>query len=79
MLERHVDPSNDSQIASTVIGEVAQNPSNPKVWGIRNLSQSPWTTTSTNGAANEVPPQRSAILSAGLKLNIRGVTAEIIP
>jgi serine/threonine protein kinase len=79
LLERHIDPSNDSQIASTVIGEVAQNPSNPRVWGIRNLSQSPWITTSTNGATIEVLPQKSAILSAGLKLNIKGITAEIIP
>jgi len=61
-----------------LIGELAQNPVNPKVWGIRNLTQSPWVATLPNGTSTEVPPQKAAVLSAGLKLNIRGVMAEII-
>jgi hypothetical protein len=64
--------------AELVVGQVVQNLSNPQVWGIRNLSASPWTATFSDGKAMEIPPQKAVPLSAGLRLNVGGTAGEII-
>ena len=66
-------------LAETIIGEVTQHPTNPSIWGLRNLSSTPWVATSPDGSAKEVPPQKATSLEAGLKLNVAGVVAEVQP
>ena len=75
--QRHVDPFAADDVAETIIGEVAQNPTNPAIWGLRNLSSTPWVATSPDGSTKEVLPQKATSLQAGLKLNIAGVVAGI--
>ena len=77
LLRRHIDPG--SWEGWAVIGQVVQNPANPDVWGIKNLTPTPWTATFTDGSLKEIPPDRAAPLNAGLKLNINGVMSEIVP
>ncbi|ALG67933.1 serine/threonine protein kinase [Beggiatoa leptomitoformis] len=78
LLQRHIQPHSDK--SPQVIGEVVQNPNNPNVWGIRNLTDYNWTATLPNGQVKTVEPQRAAPLSLGLRLEIlAGVAhAEII-
>ena len=78
VLKRHVDPLAAEDQAGTVVGQVVQNPANPQVWGIRNLSPVPWAATLPDGNALEVPPQKAVPLRAGLRVNIGGMAAEII-
>jgi DNA-binding helix-hairpin-helix protein with protein kinase domain len=78
LVRRHFDPLGNEDQEAEVVGQVAQNPSNPHVWGIRNLTGTPWVATDTSGKTVEVAPQKAVPMSAGLKLNIGGTIAEII-
>ena len=69
LLERHINPFANENIRNKVIGEMAQNPNNPMVWGLRNLTAAPWIMTLADGTAKEVPPQRAASISRGVVLN----------
>lgn len=77
ILRRHIAPSGTDIDPGEILGKVVQNPENPKVWGIRNLSNSPWVATSADGNSVEVPPQKAVPLSQGLKINIGGVVSEV--
>jgi DNA-binding helix-hairpin-helix protein with protein kinase domain len=79
LLRRHLDPIEHAEQGRDVLGQVVQNPTNPHIWGIRNLTASPWAVTALDGKVTEVPPQKAAPLSAGLKLNIGGTSAQITP
>jgi hypothetical protein len=61
-----------------VIGQIRQNPDNPQIWGLCNLTATPWTATAPDGRTVEVPPQKSVPLAPGLKMNIGGTIAEIV-
>ena len=61
-----------------MLGEMKQNPNNPVIWGLCNLTSTPWTATAADGKTVEVPSQKSVPLAAGLKLNIGGMMAEIV-
>ena len=63
---------------AAVLGQVVQNPANPQVWGIKNLTQSPWSAVLPDGTAKEYPPQIAVPLNPGMKLNIAGAAAEIV-
>ena len=72
---RHVEPHADD--ADAILGEVTPHPTNPQVWGLRNLSASSWMATTPDGTSRDVPPQKSVSMEAGLKLNIAGTMAEV--
>lgn len=59
------------------IAEVVRHPQNPNLWGLKNLSQEKWTITRLDGTLLEVPPGKSATISAGLKINLSGIEGEI--
>lgn len=61
-----------------LIGQVVQNPNNPKIWGIRNLTKIEWTALFPDGTKKIIEPQRAAPLKLGLKLKIGEVEAEIV-
>ena len=78
VFRRHIDPTGNEDQGAEVLGQVAQNPSNPHMWGIRNLTGTPWVATATDGKTVGVAPQQSVTMSAGLKVNIGGTSTEII-
>jgi eukaryotic-like serine/threonine-protein kinase len=59
------------------IAEVAANPTNPGLFGLRNLTTGPWTLTRPDGTIVDVPPGRAAAIVSGNKLNFGLVTGEI--
>lgn len=75
ILLRHVDPY--GQDPNAVVGQVVQNPNNPRVWGIRNLSEAAWTATMPDGTVKDISPQRAVPINIGIKLKIQGSSAEI--
>jgi DNA-binding helix-hairpin-helix protein with protein kinase domain len=78
VLRRHIDPLVPEDHANDMIGQVVQNPASPLIWGVRNLTTSPWVATAADGKSVEVGPQKALPLSAGVKVNIAGTTAEIL-
>lgn len=78
ILKRHVNPAIREEDATTVIGQVAQNPNNLQVWGIRNLSDTAWKVTFPDGGTKEILPQKAVPLNAGLKIVINGCAAEVV-
>lgn len=63
---------------STVLGEVVQNPANPALWGIRNVSRDNWTYIKPDGIEIPVPVGKSATINKGVKINFGQKTGEIV-
>ena len=59
-------------------GEVTQHPTNPKIWGIRNLTGHTWHARFPDGSRKEVAPERSAPLTIGMELDFEGLSGEIV-
>ena len=76
---RHVDPFGPELAAAEIIGEVVQNPANPSVWGIRNLTSYPWAAWGSDGRTMEVAPAKAVPLSVGVQVNIAGKEGTLVP
>jgi eukaryotic-like serine/threonine-protein kinase len=79
LLARHVNPT-DGQQPDAVVGEIVRHPKDQAVWGLKNHSERPWIVTFGDDIQKDVPPGRSAILNASMKLNLgagASVTIEI--
>lgn len=61
------------------IGIIKNKPDNPKIWGLQNLSDKPWTATiSPNNVLKEIKPGQTITIKKGIKLNLDGIDAYII-
>jgi hypothetical protein len=56
---------------------VAEHPSAPGVWGLKNLSQTKWVVSTPGGGAKDVEPGRSFTLAAGAKVQFGETFGEI--
>jgi serine/threonine protein kinase len=56
---------------------ITKHPSNPKIWGIKNLTNEKWVATLSDGTIKDVEPERSVSLQAGAKLNFGKSEGEI--
>ena len=61
---------------SKPVAEVSQNPSNPNMWGLRNVSGEKWVATLSDGTLRDVDPGRSVALSVGTQINFGSKTGE---
>lgn len=59
------------------VAEVTRHPSDPNIWGLKNLSQEKWVITSTDGAIKDVAPGSSFTLRVGTKVNFGKSEGEI--
>ncbi len=62
---------------STPIATVTQHPTNPSIWGLKNLSAQKWVSTTIDGTVKDVPPDRSVTLASGTKINFGTAEGEI--
>ena len=69
VLERHINLYGDEGKKDNVIGEIVQNPNNPSMWGLKNLTQNIWKIIKTDGTECEVVPSRSVAISLGIKID----------
>jgi DNA-binding helix-hairpin-helix protein with protein kinase domain len=74
-----ITPGNRDDGDPAPIGQVVRNPADPAIWGIRNLSRISWYATFPDGRILEVPPLKSVPLNPGTRIDMGGVSAEIIP
>ena len=72
----HVDDSCKFDFLHSV-AVVAQNPQNPSIWGLTNLSKAPWVATFPDASVKRIEPGRSIALARGLKINFGKVEGEI--
>ena len=59
------------------VAEVSRHPTNPNIWGLKNLSDRRWTITTADGAMKDIEPNKSLTLAVGTKINFGQVTGEI--
>jgi len=63
---------------SKPIAEVSQHPTNPNIWGLKNISSEKWvSTTADSSTVRDIEPGRSVTLSVGTKINFGKVEGEI--
>ena len=71
--KHHIDGSRDME---TVVGEVVQNPNNPNLWGIKNLSGDNWTYIKADGTQVPVVTGRSAAIAKDAKIDFGQLIGE---
>jgi hypothetical protein len=54
---------------SAPVACISQHPSNPDLWGLKNLSKDKWVSTLPDGTARDVEPGRSVSLGVGTRIN----------
>jgi eukaryotic-like serine/threonine-protein kinase len=59
------------------VAAVTTHPTNPGIWGLKNLSQDKWVITNTDGAVRDVEPGRSLTLAVGTQIQFGKTSAEI--
>src|SRR5262249_46778182 len=59
------------------VGEVTRHPTDPHLWGLKNLSNEKWTVLATDGTQAEVLPGRSLTLKIGTRINFGKVEGQI--
>jgi DNA-binding helix-hairpin-helix protein with protein kinase domain len=74
-----IAPGSREEGESVPAGQVVRNPADPTIWGIRNLSRVVWHVTFPGGQSLEVPPQKSVPLNPRTRIDMGGVSAEIVP
>ncbi|HEX9963314.1 MAG TPA: hypothetical protein VGB00_20450 [Pyrinomonadaceae bacterium] len=62
---------------SAPVAAVAVHPTNPNVWGLKNLSPDKWFITAADGSVKEVETGRSVTLSVGTKIQFGKIEGEI--
>ena len=62
---------------SQPVAQVTQHPTNPSLWGLKNLTQASWTLTTSEGTVSDVPPGRNAPLASGSRINFGKVEGEV--
>jgi eukaryotic-like serine/threonine-protein kinase len=53
---------------SAPVAETTRHPTAPGIWGLRNLSESPWSSTNAAGQPADVPPGKSVALVPGSRI-----------
>lgn len=62
---------------SAPVAAVAQHPTNPNLWGLKNVSAQKWVITSADGAVKDVESGKSVSLTVGTKIQFGSVEGEI--
>ena len=72
----HIDPSRSYDF-SQIVAEVVKHPTNPNVWGLRNLTPSKWTAKTKSGMIVEKEQGKSVVLSEGTVIYFGKTNGEI--
>jgi len=63
---------------SKEVASVVQNPNDPRIWGIKNLTNLPWQTRRGGGEWKVVDPGRSAMIAPDTEINFGTRSAKIV-
>lgn len=75
LYKHHIDGRFDMD---TIVGEVVQNPKNPALWGVRNLTSENWTYIKADGTQIPVAQGKSAAIARDAKIDFGIVTGEFV-
>lgn len=76
LFPHHIDEQRLYDFAQPV-AEVVRHPTNPGIWGFKNLSQDKWVATSAEGKVNDIDPGRSLTIAVGTVINFGKAEGEI--
>ena len=62
---------------SAPVAAVSAHPTNPNVWGLKNISKERWVITATDGSIKDVDPERSVTLAIGTRIQFNKAEGEI--
>lgn len=62
---------------SVPVAEVNRHPSNPSIWGLKNLSSNRWVATAKDGSLKDIDPGKSITLSEGVKIDFGSRMGEV--
>jgi hypothetical protein len=63
----HVDRNRHYDFSHPV-AEIAFHPTNPNVWGLKNLADDKWVATTSGGEVRDVPPGRTVTIATGTRI-----------
>lgn len=72
----HLDPTDTWNFAS-VHAEVVRHPTDPNIWGLKNMSNQKWNYAAPDGRILDVDPGRSVTLANGTKVQFGRADGEI--
>jgi hypothetical protein len=72
----HLDDQRKYDFAQP-LAKITQHPQHPTIWGLQNLSTTPWTVVTANNGVQEVPPGRRVTLAAGTRIHFGTLEGEI--
>jgi hypothetical protein len=72
----HLDSSKDFNFNNPA-GKVVQHPTDPNIWGLKNLTAEKWVATMANGSLKDVEPEKSVPLGKNVKINFGKIVGEI--
>jgi eukaryotic-like serine/threonine-protein kinase len=61
----------------TPVAVVTQHPSDPRLWGLKNLTGQRWTATGADGTVRDVEPGRNLLLAVGTRVHFGKTEGEI--
>jgi DNA-binding helix-hairpin-helix protein with protein kinase domain len=76
LFPHHIDDQKMYDFSQSVAA-VTQHPKDPSIWGLKNLSNEKWVTTTADGAIKDVEPGRSVTLGVGTRVNFGKTEGEI--
>lgn len=62
---------------SQPLAEMSHHPTDLKIWGLKNLSQTKWVMTHTDGTNREISPGRSVPLLNGVRIHFGDLSGEV--
>jgi DNA-binding helix-hairpin-helix protein with protein kinase domain len=62
---------------SAPVASVGVHPTNPNIWGLKNLSAGKWLVAAADGSMKDVDPERSVTLAVGTKIQFGTMQGEI--
>ncbi len=77
----HIDPTGGISLEKhhAVLGEITIDPKNPKVWGLRNMSQTNWDVQFAGESPKQLPPGRAVPLRSTTGIYIEGAKLRVEP
>ena len=76
LFPHHVDDERKYDFTQP-LATVTRHPTEPDIWGLKNLSRQNWSATNTRGEVKDVLPGRSVTLAVGTRINFGRAEGEI--
>jgi hypothetical protein len=76
LFPHHVDDERKYDFTQP-LATVTRHPTEPNIWGLKNLSRQNWSATNTRGEVKDVLPGRSVTLAVGTRINFGRAEGEI--